>query len=212
MGIALFHKTFFKTSLWLVLVVLPNKAISNTSKVEHLSLDSAYKKALSFYPELSIVKIEVKYGRIRTSMAALPRVSSLLFQKKNKRSYTIIVNKKENKDPGRVVHSAPFDAQVGIFGHELAHILDYSEKSNCKMVGFAISYLGKEKRRITEQLTDSLTIVHGLGRELYHFSNYLFNEANIHPKYRKYKTKYYMHPQVLFLMVKRIEEQMNVSY
>ena len=169
------------------------------------SIERAYLKALCFYPELKDVKIRIKYGRIKTSMAAIPKPSSLLFRKRTNRTYTIIINKKEKSDPARLVNMAPFNAQVGLFGHELAHILDYKEKSNCQMVGFAISYLNQKKRKQTEWKTDSITVAHGLGWQLYHFTHFVFNEADINPKYRKYKTKYYMKPEALYQMVLRKE-------
>lgn len=169
------------------------------------SIERAYLKALCFYPELKNVKIRIKYGRIKTSMAAIPKPSSLLFRKRTNRTYTIIINKKEHSDPARLLHTAPFNAMVGVFGHELAHILDYKEKSNCQMVGFAISYLNHEKRKQTEWKTDSITVSHGLGWQLYHFTDFVFNEADINPKYRKYKTKYYMKPEALYQMVLRKE-------
>ena len=134
-------------------------------------------------------------------MAAIPRPLSLLFRKRTNRTYHIIINKREKSDPAILVHTAPFNAQVGIFGHELAHILDYKEKSNCRMIGFAIGYLNREKRRQTERKTDSLTIAHGLGWQLYHFTDFVFNEADINPKYRMYKARFYMKPEVMYQMI-----------
>jgi hypothetical protein len=171
------------------------------SNVEGDTLEMAFRTALEYYPELSDVKIRIKYGRIKTSMAAIPRPLSFFFHKRSHRVYTLIINKKEKKDAARLVHTAPFDAQVGLLGHELAHILDYTQKSNCQMVGFAIKYLNKEKRRQTEWKTDSLTVAHGLGWQLYRFSDFVMNQADISPKYRKYKTKYYMSPEALYEMV-----------
>ena len=194
-----------KSCLLLLLLLLPVAASSQEPDNEGKSLEAAFLKALSAYPELNGVKIRVRYGRIKTSMAAMPRPRSLLFNKRAKRSYSIIINKKEKRDAARLVHSSPFEAQVGIFGHELAHILDYTQKSNCQMVGFAISYLGKEQRRQTEYQTDSIAIAHNLGWELYCFTHFLFYEADITPKYRKYKTKYYLQPDSLYRMIVRRE-------
>ena len=199
-----------KIHLLLLLLLLPVVVFSQDSNVENNALETAFQMALSFYPELRDVNIRVKYGRIKTSMAAMPRTRSLLFNKRAKRSYSIIVNKREKRDAARLVHNSPFEAQVGIFGHELAHILDYTQKTNCQMIGFAISYLNREKRRQTERKIDSLTIAHNLGWELYRFTHFLFNEANISPKYRNFKTKYYLPPDSLYRMIVRREGEEGV--
>lgn len=156
------------------------------------TLSLAYCKAISCYPELQGLKIRVKYKRITTSMAATPGVLSVIFRKPAKRTYFIYVNKNKESDRARLVATAPFNAQVGVFGHELAHILDYSQKSGWQVTRLGMRYLRKKNRGAIEHQTDSTAMAHGLDWQVYHYTYFVFNEADISDKYRRYKQEVYM--------------------
>ncbi len=165
----------------------------------------AFRKAMTHYPELCSRKISVQYGCIKTSMAAQPRVWSV-FRKRDKRKYKVIINKKVQTDQARLVYAAPFDARVGVMGHELAHILDYSTKSGWQVLWTGIRYLGKKYRRTMERETDSVTITRGLGWQLYHYAYFVIYEAQIDDAYRDYKLDMYLKPEEIYEMIETINQ------
>ena len=86
--------------------------------------------ALSYYPELKETDIEFVHQKLTTTLAARPRMGSV-FKKAGKRRYQIFINNHESCEIP--LHAAPFNAQVGVIGHELAHIVDYEKRSTNKM-------------------------------------------------------------------------------
>jgi len=158
----------------------------------------AFLKALSFYPELCEKKIRLKYGRISTSMAAYPQIISV-FRKRDNRTYKVVLT----KNPNQLIYDASFNAWVGVMGHELAHVLDYIDKSGFQLAWTGVRYLGKKYRRTMERQTDMVTIERGLGWQLYSFKYFVAHEANVSEKYRKYKLDVYMKPEEIFEIISR---------
>ena len=160
----------------------------------------AFRKAMIHYPELCNRKIQVRYGNIKTSMAAQPHIWSI-FCKRSKRSFKVIINKDLQKAQTRLIYAAPFNAHVGIMGHELAHILDYSTKSGWQTAWTGVRYLGKKYRRKMERQTDSVTIARGLGWQLYHYAYFVIHESAIDDAYRQFKLDVYMKPEEIFEII-----------
>jgi hypothetical protein len=93
---------------------------------------------------------------------------------------------------GIYLSSLNYDQQVGIIGHELAHILDYSHKSAFRIIGNGIGYLFPSYRRKFEGATDIRTIKHGLGWQLFDFVNFLMNHSHASASYLRMKKRIYM--------------------
>jgi uncharacterized membrane protein len=168
------------------------------------SLVVAFFKAAAYYPELCTTNIRLQYGAVKTSMAAQPVLWSVIFRKRDRRKYRIIINKNERSAQARLLHAASFNASVGVMGHELAHILDYSTQSGWKMIWTGIRYLGRKYRRNMERQTDSTAIARGLGKQLYEYAHYVIYHADIEEDYRNYKLEYYMKPEEIHdMMIKR---------
>lgn len=147
--------------------------------------------AISHYPELKDMCIKLKYARQKTSMSARPDLN-FLFKRRSKRRYTVRIDESLNKKrEGILLDDVPFNAQVGVIGHELAHLLDYSSKSKFGIIIMGFKYLFPSYRRKMEQYTDRLTLDHGLGYQLFDWADYVFNRSNCGEVYRKYKMKYY---------------------
>lgn len=146
--------------------------------------------ALSYYPELHNKKFTVKYRRLRTTMSCRPKIRSLLRKKKE---YNICINKKKHFK-GILLKDVPFNAQIGVIGHELAHIDDYENKNSLKIIGTGLHYLGHKGKKKLEQKIDLLTIQKGLGWQLYDWSNYAINQSNATDKYKKFKRSTYLKP------------------
>ncbi|MCF8219386.1 MAG: hypothetical protein K9I29_07470 [Bacteroidales bacterium] len=151
--------------------------------------------ALSYYPELKNVDIEFLNKRLKTTMAARPRVNALFKQKKN-RTYRILINNSITDSSGLNYDDVPFNARIGIIGHELAHIVDYETKSMLHIVLNGIGYISNNTyRKNFEKDIDKITIAHGLGYQLYAFSSFLFNKADVNSEYLKFKEENYPSPE-----------------
>jgi hypothetical protein len=160
--------------------------------------------ALSQYPELKQVRIEFVYDKIRTTMAARPLASALFFKKKN-RVYRIYINTDSAKVQGVLLHQLPFDAQVGIIAHELAHVFDYENKNIWSLIKTGVGYLFSGYRVKLEKQTDMTVIKRGLGWQLYSFTDFLFKCKEVPLEHLKYKQKFYYSPSdfLNLLMMKK---------
>lgn len=148
--------------------------------------------ALLYYPELKNTRIRFKRRTITTTMAALPRVGGFFRSRENRR-YTILINYKKNKRKAPLLRNIPFDARVGVIGHELAHIVDYNRKSFVQIIGNGIAYFVSNKfKRNLEHKIDRIAINRGLGKELYTFRLYIEEEAKTTKRYRQFKEKIYL--------------------
>jgi hypothetical protein len=162
--------------------------------------------AIGYYPELKDVNIKVRYGIIKTTMQCRPRWD-LIFHKKKNRSYVIYIGNKIKKGKGILYRNLPLNAQIGVIGHELAHIIDYQSMNNLQMIQFGINYLKSKKKREIENRTDLIAIYRGLGYQISDFSKYVFEESGASFEYLKYKMKFYFRPN----QIKEILE-MNPIY
>lgn len=145
--------------------------------------------ALMHYPELKDTKIVFKSKDLNSTMAARPK-GLQVFRSKGKRLYVILINNTPSvKVP---VDSVSFNAQVGVIGHELAHVLDYETKSSLKVIGNGFGYSSKKFRARFERATDQRTIDHGLGWQCYDWSYYVHHYKHTPKEYLEYKKKTYM--------------------
>lgn len=145
--------------------------------------------SLSHYPELTNVKIKFCYASIFTSMKAVPSMG-FLFQKKENRTYRIVMNKK--KCSGRnMMQRISSEALTGVIGHELGHIKDYEARSNFGLLKLLVGYVTKKGRIETEKRADRIAVEHNLGKELIQFNEHIMNDACTNPKYIQYKKKFY---------------------
>ena len=110
--------------------------------------------ALSYYPDLVGVKITFAYSEESTTMASRPQVMSL-FSKQ--RHYRILVNNKLDFD-GILLKDVPAEAQVGIIGHEIAHIVEYEKRNWLGILQIGSMLLTKNGSRTLERATDRHTI------------------------------------------------------
>jgi len=153
--------------------------------------------ALSQYPELKDLRIDVVYGKIKTTMEARPAFWSV-FRPKAKRRYLVFINSQEDKLKKAALVNVPFNAQVGVLAHEFAHIRMYNTKNVFGLIGIGFSYfVSKTFREKFEKENDRETIARGFGWQMHHFAHYLLNEADISEKYRLYKERIYYTPDEL---------------
>ena len=148
--------------------------------------------ALAFYPELKDVKIRYVYEDTKTTLAARPRFVSL-FRAKDKRAYTIFVDRKVKGKEGVLFKDFPFNAQVGGLGHEYAHIIDYSQRSGLNIMWLGIKYLFSKKAKARlEHKVDKITIERGLGWQTLAWEEHIFHNSEASKRYKSYKKDFYL--------------------
>lgn len=164
--------------------------------------------ALAHYPELKDVNITFRYKRFwfYATMKAGPR-PYFFFQSRDNRHYTVFINKNKGRKPGVNVKSElTFNACVGIFGHELAHIVDYTDESTLQLVLFGIAYsLSGKSMTKTEHATDLSCIEHGLGYALYELKINLRNRPVIKEKYKRRIKRHYLSPEEVLIEIDRMK-------
>lgn len=165
------------------------------NKIIPAELETECLAALSFYPELKNTTIEFKFGEMASSstMESRPKFSSI-FRKREKRKYVIIINKKGASKLGLQWSELSFNALVGWIGHELGHILHYSNKSAGGILFMGLKYVATNYKRKMERFTDQLAIQHNLGLALFEGTDYTLNCSNAKESYKNKSKKKYLLP------------------
>lgn len=130
--------------------------------------------ALSHYPELKDTRIKFRFIKYGTPLTARPTVLSTIFRSAKKRTYLITIAK--DTDPRWspiLLHHLPYNAQIGVLGHEIAHVADFSRHSFWGMLQVLFGNLSKSFMDGLEYNTDLITIQHGLGYQLLAWSTYV---------------------------------------
>ena len=170
-----------------------NKRLDKTFELQSLI-------ALSFFPELEKQNIRFQQKNIKTTMKSLPRLDFICRKKRN-RVYKISIDNQVRNKKGLLLKEVPFNAQIGIIGHELAHIVDYDSKTAAGIVFLGAEYLFHGKRRQIENRVDELTIAHGLGHQVKDFSGFVLNDEEVNERYLRYKRKFYYTPEQLMQII-----------
>lgn len=158
--------------------------------------------ALSYFPELKDVQIDFAYKNINTTMQCKPAFNSLL--KNANRKYKININK-DLKFQDVLIDEVPFNAQIGLIAHEIAHIVDY-ESGKCKhVISRGFDYLKEASKKKYESTVDSITVAYGLGWQLYDWAYFSLNNSKSSQKYKDFKSRIYMSPDLILEQIKREE-------
>ena len=147
--------------------------------------------ALAYYPELVETKISFRFDNLKSSGKTRPSIGSLL---KDDDKHFIISLNNNSKRTGVLLAQIPFNSQVGLFGHELGHIIQMESKGIAKMTIWVSTYLTNLGRRRIERQTDMITIEHGLGWQLFELIDFILKNPRTTLKYRRLKERYYMQP------------------
>lgn len=136
-------------------------------------------------------------------MACRPSPMSV-FRKRSKRKYTIFINNQKNRKETICIQNLSFNAQVGVIGHELGHVVDYQQKTGIQIIGIAAKYNFKKCRSKFEKSIDSIAIARGFGWQIYEFSNYIQSGKDIPEKYKAYKRKIYYRPEDIIQIINQL--------
>lgn len=127
--------------------------------------------ALSHYPELKDTRMKFVMKPVFLPLASRPDPVSVLFPW-IKRTYLVVIST-ESADffEPILLHNTPFNEQVGIIGHELAHSVFYQDKNSLQLARIAYRYEKDNDYQVAfERDTDKRAIAHGLGYQMYDFA------------------------------------------
>jgi len=147
--------------------------------------------ALSFYPELKNTAIEFRFGKSNFTMTSKPKFNFFL-KDKQLRQYVVTIEKLGSSRNNIEWSELSFNAMVGWIGHELAHIVHYSHKTNSGITFIGVKYAFPGYRRKMERFTDQIAIRHDLGYALYEGVDYTMNRSHATAHYKKCQQKYYL--------------------
>ncbi len=151
--------------------------------------------ALAHYPELKEVSIEFKMVEAESPFVSRPTVLSTLFRSASKRHYLVLISTKSDGWLGDIlIDDLPFEAQVGVLGHELAHTVNFVSRNFFKMIRVPIGNLSTSYLNKFEYATDQRAIDHGLGCNLLQWSR--FTSSKI-PKAYLNGPERYMRPETI---------------
>ncbi len=187
----IFHLVFFAVPLSFIFGQSPVRKFDSSQYDSEFYLQFAPKKkfpkeiasqvltALSFYPELSNVKIIFRIKKRKTPLTSRPRILSVFRRKKN-RCYVITISSETTEQLSPILFDRlPYNAQIGVLGHELGHITEYNSKNTFQIIGLSFSILNSKFVDKFEWNTDKIAIDHGLGYQLLDWSSYVRNTLNI---------------------------------
>jgi len=118
--------------------------------------------ALSHYPELKETRIRFIVDDVSIPLSSRPHWSSMLRSAHNRTYLVIMDSNMEGPRDVLLVKNQPFNAQIGIIGHELAHTVYYLERSLFGIAADAICQF-TDCRINFERATDRRLIDYGLG-------------------------------------------------
>lgn len=145
--------------------------------------------ALSYYPELKDVPITFRYRDIKTTMEVRPEFLSAI--KSHNRKYIIFINTNAHNE-GVLLKDVSFNAQIGVIGHELAHIVDYEHRSVTSLFLLGLNYMILRNHAKYERSIDELAIKRGLGWQELEFAVFMQYKSKASAKYKKFKRMNYL--------------------
>jgi hypothetical protein len=129
--------------------------------------------ALAHFPELQNVPVKFRIKKSYCTLKTRPKFLSM-FMPKGHRSYIITISNKTVKKLSPITfEQLPENARVGIIGHELSHVVDFSKKTLWQAFKTAIGHLSRHYMDSLEYHTDKICIEHGLGKNLEAWSSYI---------------------------------------
>jgi hypothetical protein len=142
------------------------------SSLEDQNLPEKYKNsiliALEKYPELKNDSIEFVEKKINKKPCGFSRPKlNFIFIPENKHQYKILLNSRCSQK-GELFENYSEQEKIGLIGHELAHIIDYKNKTDIQLISMGIKYqISKNYKKELERQIDREVIKHGLRQELY---------------------------------------------
>jgi len=151
--------------------------------------------ALRHYPELKHTHIKFIVKKAFIPLASRPSMFSLL-RKRDHRTYRVIISDESLPQMESVLlKKLPFNAQVAIIGHELAHTVEYETFNSYQLSAVGLLYFLGSFRASMEKGTDRRTIEHGLGWQLLEYAEHVREVSGSNTKQIDFMDKFYMNPE-----------------
>jgi hypothetical protein len=129
--------------------------------------------ALSYFPELKDTHIRYILKHAHTPLTTKPTFPGLIYSR-SKRTFTVTISDSSMwKLQPVLLQRMNFNAQIGVLGHELSHVADFSGNSLLQLIGSGIGHISSKYIDRFEYRTDSICIAHGLGYQLLAWSNFV---------------------------------------
>jgi hypothetical protein len=160
------------------------------------------RQALSHYPELDSIRICFRERKRITPLSTRPTFRSL-FRPHHRRTYLITISSRSIALLEPILFERlSASSQIGVLGHELAHVTDMKRFGFWGFVCHSWRYLFNEKYGDAFEFeTDRLCIVHGLGHELKDWSTEVRTRLQtsqfFQQKSKKKKGERYMNPETI---------------
>ena len=161
-----------------------------------LKYKKEFEQVLGQYSELEDITIHLVEKGIKHTMQSRPTYDSL-FKKRKNREYIITINNGEKKSGGILVKDLNRNQKIGVFPHEIGHILDSENRNKLQLIGMGLSYILPTPNKKIEHRVDKIAINHGFGKPLISFTYLAFEGNKTSEKYKKIKEKSYYTPKQL---------------
>jgi hypothetical protein len=130
--------------------------------------------ALSYFPELKETKITFSLVKGNSGVIETRPEWLSVFRNSRKRAYVVFIGDSSSRyTPPFMFRNSPVNGQVGIIGHELAHILYFSKKNTFGLLKTGAAHISRSYMDNFENKTDSICIERGLGYQLIDWNIYL---------------------------------------
>jgi hypothetical protein len=162
------------------------------------SISEEIHKALGYYPELQETFIEFRFKENikKSTMQARPTFDSFFRSRKN-RTYVVLISKTfKIADKKFLTTNIPSDVLIGWIGHELGHIIDYTNRSKLNLIWFGIKYVLSDNHIVeAERAADTYAVQHNMEDYILKTKDFILNNAEIHEAYKLRIKKYYLSPE-----------------
>lgn len=168
------------------------------------------KIALSHYPELKDVVIEfrLKSSLNKSFMKAQPKFNTL-FKSRKDREYIIFMSKVFEIDNMKLsIKEIPKDVLIGWLGHELGHVMDYTNRSSLNLLYFGIRYLFSSNYiREAERMADTYAVTHFMEKYILATKRFILDHGSLPQVYKDRIKRLYLSPDEILLIVKEHENK-----
>ena len=147
-------------------------------KIYPAQLEKQILIALSYYPELK--NTPIKFQLRPNHSSGDTRVTwGGLFESPRKRHFRVVISDStEEMLMPLIFKNLSFNAQLGLIGHELAHVSDFFSVTTLQIIKHVVSSVSTKYVDRIEYNTDATCIAHGLGYQLLEWSSYVRKKMN----------------------------------
>lgn len=149
-------------------------------------------------PYLHNQRIIIQKRKLNTTMAARPTLGSLIFRKRENRTYLLQVNN-DKTFHGVLYEDVPEMARVGLMMHELMHIKDYQSRNFFGVLQRGWQYLSKSGKKKFEYEIDQMVIDAGYRNYLLLWALFIMEESEASDAYKDFKREIYRSPHDIFV-------------